>query len=184
MKISELARLVEGVVEGDGDLSIKGLNGVDKAGEGDVTFAMDAENLARAEKGKASCVLADKKLRKSSKTLIRVPNPKLSFLMVYNVFNSPREYKAFVDPSAVIAPSARIGKNVWIGSNVFIGEKAGIGDNVIIENNSVVKKNCRIGDFCHIHPNVTLYENTILKKKCYSAQRCGSGGGRLRVCKR
>lgn len=162
MKISELARLVGGIVEGNGDIDIKGLAGIESANSGELTFATDEEKLSHAESSKASCVLTNRTVRISTKSLIRVENPKLSFLIVYNTLNVPKPRVAFRHPTAVVAESVRFGKNVWIGPNVSIGDGVEIGDNVIIEPNSVVMKNCRIGPSCRIYPNVTLYEDTVL----------------------
>ncbi len=162
MKISELAHLIDGIVEGDGDIDIKGLAGIELANPGELTFATDEENLSHAERSKASCILTNKTVRSSKKPLIRVYNPKLSFLIIHNIFNMPKPRVAFRHPTAVVAESARLGKNVWIGPHVSIEDGVEIGDNAIIEPNSVVKKNCRIGPSCRIYPGVTLYENTIL----------------------
>ncbi|MFA5146461.1 MAG: UDP-3-O-(3-hydroxymyristoyl)glucosamine N-acyltransferase [Candidatus Omnitrophota bacterium] len=164
MEIKKLAILVEGAIEGDGDVDITGLSGLETAKLGDLTFAMDEERLAIAEKGNASCILTGRLTRKSTKPLIRVANPKLSFLIIYNKFHTPESRGAFVHPTAVVSPSAGIGTNVWIGAGVVIEDGVTIGDHVIIESNSAIKKNCSIGSFCHLYPNVTLYENTKLKK--------------------
>ncbi|MDO8525867.1 MAG: UDP-3-O-(3-hydroxymyristoyl)glucosamine N-acyltransferase [Candidatus Omnitrophota bacterium] len=178
MKIRELARLIEGLVEGNGDIDIKGLSGTEKAKSGDLTFAMDEERLAEAERSGASCVLTNETIRKSSRALIRVKNPKLSFLIIYNTFNAAKERESFIHPTAVLSDSAHTGKNVWIGANVSIEEGVKIGDNVIIEANSVIKKNCEIDSFCRIYPNVTLYEDTRLKKNVilHSGVVVGSDG--------
>jgi len=50
MKIRELAPLVQGAVDGDGDTEVAGLSGFEMAKPGDMVFAMDEERLAAAEK--------------------------------------------------------------------------------------------------------------------------------------
>jgi len=178
MKIRELAQLIEGLVEGNDDIDIKGLSGIEKANSGDLTFAIDEDRLTGAERSNASCILTNKTIRKSSKTLIRVTNPKLSFLIIYNTFNTPKDRESFIHPMATVSDSAHMGRNVWIGPNVSIEEGVKIGDHVIIESNSVIKKNCEIDSFCRIYPNVTLYENTKLKKNVilHSGVVVGSDG--------
>ncbi len=178
MKIRELAQIIEGLAEGSDDIDIKDLSGIEKAKSGDLTFAVDEDKLAEAERSGASCVLTNKTVRKSSKALIRVTNPKLSFLIIYNTFNALKERKSFLHPTAVLSDSAHVGKNVWIGANVSIEEGVKIGDNVIIEANSVIKKNCEIDSLCHIYPNVTLYENKKLNKNVilHSGAVIGSDG--------
>lgn len=178
MKILELAKLTEGIVEGDTDVDITGLSGTETAKMGDLTFAIDEDRLAIAEKSSASCVLTNRSVRKSTKTLIRVNNPKLSFIIIYNTFNTPKDRESFLHPMATVSSSAAIGRNVWIGPNVSIEEGVKIGDHVIIESNSVIKKNCEIDSFCRIYPNVTLYENTRLQKNVilHSGVVVGSDG--------
>jgi UDP-3-O-[3-hydroxymyristoyl] glucosamine N-acyltransferase len=138
------------------------MSGFESAKAGDLTFAMDEEKLGIAEKSGASCILTSKSARKSAKPLIRVEDPKLAFLIIYNTLNKQESRPAFTHPSAVIAPSVKAGKNVWIGAHVVVEDGVTIGDNTIIEHNTVIKKNCRIGSLCRIYPNVTLYENTVL----------------------
>lgn len=178
MNITKIAKMVEGVVEGDAAIDVTGMRGVEDAGPGDLTFAIDEEKLACAEKGKASCVLTGHSARRSAKTLIRVANPKLAFLIVYNALNIPRSWGSFVDPSAAVADPSRFGKNVWIGAHVSIEEGVVIGDGSVIESNSVIKKGCVIGPSCHIYPNVTLYENVRLGKNVtlHSGAVIGSDG--------
>ncbi len=164
MKIKELAILVKGIAEGDDDINITGINGIGSAGLGDMTFAMNEEHLTSAEKSDVSCILTNPTIRRSSKPLIRVKNPKLSFLVVYDIFKSQEARDAFVHPTAVVSTSAQIGSHVWIGPGVVIEDNVTIGDHAIIESNSVVNKGSHIGSFSHIYPNVTLYKNTKLGK--------------------
>jgi UDP-3-O-[3-hydroxymyristoyl] glucosamine N-acyltransferase len=178
MKICDLARLVDGVVEGDGNIDIRGVSGVETAKSGDLAFALNEERLAGAEKSNVSCILTNTNIRKSTKTLIRVTNPKLSFLISSNILNVPRIRESFIHPTATVSDKTRLGKNVWIDSGVRVEEEVIIGDNVVIESNSVIKKNCEINSFCHVYPNVTLYENTKLQKNVilHSGVVVGSDG--------
>lgn len=165
MKIKELAMLIQGAVEGPGDTDVTGVSGLEEAKAGDLVFATDEGKLAIAEKTAASCILTSKKGRKSSKPLVRVDNPKLAFLLIYNFINKPAARKAFIDPSATVASSAKIGGNVWIGAGVRIDDDVRIGNNTIIEANTVISKGASIGSLCHIYPNVTLYGSVVLKDK-------------------
>jgi len=178
MKIKDLARLIDGVVEGDGNIDIRGVSGVEAAKSGDLAFALNEERLLGAEKSNASCILTNTTIRKSTKTLIRVVNPKLSLLISSNILNVPHIRESFIHPMATVSDKSRLGKNVWIDAGVRIEEDVVIGDRVTIESNSVIKRNCEIGSFCHIYPNVTLYENTKLQKNVilHSGVVVGSDG--------
>ena len=50
MKISDVALLIKGNVEGNGDVDISGLSGPTTAKANDLTFATDEDKLAIAEK--------------------------------------------------------------------------------------------------------------------------------------
>ncbi len=162
MKTTVLAALIDGIVEGDCGIEISGVNGADRARQGDLTFATDDAKLSRAETSDASCVLVTRGARRSSKTVIRVDNPRLAFLRCYTALVPAADRGASVHPTAVVADSAVLGERVWIGPHVVIEGGVTIGDGVIIEANSVVMENCRIGASCRIHPQVTLYQGVEL----------------------
>ncbi len=178
MKIKELALLIEGTIEGDDNVDITDLSGIETARLGDLTFAMDEDKLGLAEISQTVCVLTTKTSRRSTKTLIRVNNPKLAFLIAYNVFHEKLSAESFVHPSAAIADSVILGKNVRIDAHVSIEDNVVIGDHATIEGGCVIKKNCKLGEHCHLHPNVVLYENTILKNRIvlHSGVIVGSDG--------
>ena len=164
MKISDLAGIIKGTIEGDGDIDIIGLSGIKTAQSSDLTFAVDDDVLTLAEKSQTACVLTTHTVRKSFKPLIRVTNPKLAFLMSYQVLHAVQSSRSCIDPSAVVAASVKLGNNVRIDSQVCIEDHVIIGDGVIIESGVVIKKNCVIGACCHLHPGVILYEKTVLKE--------------------
>ena len=163
MKISELALLIKGIVEGNGDVNVSGLSGIEIAKPNDLTFAIDEDRLSLAEKSQAAAVITTELIRKSTKPLIRVKNPKLAFLMSYQILYRQQPKESFIHPSALIAPSVKFGKNVQVGSQVSIEENVVIGDHTMIESGSIIKKNCTLGHFCHLYARVVLNENTILK---------------------
>ncbi len=178
MKIKELALLIEGTIEGDDNVDITDLSGIESARQGDLTFAMDEDKLGQAEGSQTVCVLTTRNSRKSTKTLIRVTNPKLAFLIAYNAFHESVSGESFIHPTAAIADSVILGKSVHIDAHVSIEANVVIGDHTTVESGAVIRKNCQLGVHCHIHPNVVLHENTILKNKVvlHSGVIVGSDG--------
>lgn len=162
MNILKVAQLVEGTVEGSNDIDICGLSGVETAKTGDLTFAVDEYRLSSAEKSATSCVLTNRSMRKSTKTLIRVRDPKFSFVVIFNALNAPENKNSFTHPTAVISERAQLGKGVWVGPRAVIEEGVIVGDHTVIESGAVIKRNCSVGSFCCVYPNVTLYANVKL----------------------
>lgn len=163
MNIQKLAAAVGGTIEGNSGLDITRMSGLESARAGDMVFAVDEDRLVAAEKSGASCILTHLAARASAKTLIRVKDPKLAFLVLYNVLAKAKDHTPFTHPSAAVARSARVGSGVKIGAHVAVGEETTIGDNVTIEPNCSIAANCMVGPGCHLYPSVTLYEGTILK---------------------
>ncbi|MDD3088616.1 MAG: UDP-3-O-(3-hydroxymyristoyl)glucosamine N-acyltransferase, partial [Candidatus Omnitrophica bacterium] len=163
MKTKELAGWVDGITEGDEDLDITGLSGSERSRKGDLTFAVDEANLLLAERSGASCVLVNRSGRMSPKTLIRVNDPKIAFITIFNLLNSTERTVSFVHPTAVVSTTAILGKNIWIGPCVTIGEGVTVGDSTIIEDGVIIKKDCVVGSFCRLYPHVILYEKVILR---------------------
>ncbi|MGD2279355.1 MAG: UDP-3-O-(3-hydroxymyristoyl)glucosamine N-acyltransferase [Candidatus Omnitrophota bacterium] len=161
--VNEIAKLVEGVVDGDGDISIRGMAPVALAKEGDLTFALNEEELKKAEGSAASCVLTTSDTPPLSKTLLRVKDPKLSVTILYNALlelKSPE--KGAIHPSAIISESAKLGKNVSVGPNAVIGDNSRIGDNSIIGANCTIGKNITIANRSRLYSNVTVYDQSAI----------------------
>ena len=163
MKIRELALLIEGTIEGDDNVDITDLSGIESAGSGDLTFASDEDKLGLAETSQTACILTTRTSRKSTKPLIRVNNPKLAFLIAYNAFHKKASLPSFIHPLASIASSAVLGKNVRIEAYVSIEDDVVIGNHTTIASGCVIKAKSRLGESCRLGPRVVLHEGVILK---------------------
>ena len=172
--VTELARLIGGQIEGDGDILIKGVAGLKDAGPNDITFAvapyLDYLHLAKAA---AIVVPLDAKVQTTT-ALIRVENPRSTFTELSTLFHPDpiREIGihsgavvckgAEIDPTATIMPLAYIGPQAKIGAKTIIYPHAYIGDHVKIDDECViyagvvVRENCQIGKHCIIHPGTVI----------------------------
>ena len=162
---SEIAERLQGEVIGDGSVSITGLAPTELAQAGDLTFAEKESYLAIAEKSGAAAVLVGKGIESSTKTLIRVGNPRVAIAKLLPVFLPPDEYPAGIDPSAKVAASAQIDPTAHIGPGCVIGER------VIIEAKSVLLGGNHIGRDCQIGAEVCLFPNVVVYPHCCLGDR-------------
>ncbi len=179
IKIIEAAKLVNGTVVGNGEITVKGMEAYDVAEEGDITFALDEAELELAGKSKASCVFTTLSVENYSKTILKVPDMKLAITILYNaLLETEIPAKCFIHSRASIAESAILGKNVSIGFNVMVGDNVRIGDNTVIDANCVVGKNVTIGKGSRFYPNVTIYDNMVIgnKVRVHSGSVIGADG--------
>src|SRR5579864_6157193 len=110
MKLSALATALDLRLEnGSPDSEITGLNGIELAGPGDLTFVSNPKYAAAARTTKASAVIVAEDFPAISAPMLRAKNPYLSFARALELFHSPRKYPAGIHPTAVVHVSARIG---------------------------------------------------------------------------
>ncbi len=179
LKLEEIAKLVGGILAGDGQLPITGVSGIKDAQAGDITFLANPKYSAYLDDTRASAVIVSPEVVSSKKALVRISNPSEAFTKVATFFAIERSQKSpGVHPTAVIDKSARLGKDVFIGPHVVIENDVEIGDRVVIEANSFIGEKSVIDDESKIHPNVTLYPGTEIGKRAviHSGSVIGSDG--------
>lgn len=165
--LSELARLVDGICVGEGDLVIMGAAPIHNAQEGEITFVDAPERIPHLLSCRASAVVTSKTMSPPGFALIQVDDVLEAFEKIVRFFCPPRDSRPQgVSPQAVIAPTAKIGENARIGPGVFIGEDVVIGNEVTIYSGVQILAGSRIGDRSILFPCVVLYENSVIGSGC------------------
>ncbi len=166
MKLSEIARLVEGELVGKGEVEITGLAPIGQAGPGDLTFVANPRYRPLLKTTKASAAIVDTTTEFPGLALIRHANPYYAFLLVLRRFHpeEPPVAKG-VHPQAFVSPDAVLGKEVGIGPFAVIDSKAKIGDKTLIGAGSYIGRQVEIGSDCIIYPNVTIREKAKIGRR-------------------
>jgi UDP-3-O-[3-hydroxymyristoyl] glucosamine N-acyltransferase len=146
MRLSEVASRIGGTVEGDGDVEIHGVAGVDLAREGDLTFLASAKYAERLARSRASAVIVAKDAPAPRIPAVRVEAPYLAFAKALEVLHPPERPAAGVHPTAVVSPTARIGPGASIGAYVVIEDGVLVGRDATIHPHVVIHRGARIGD--------------------------------------
>ena len=149
---------------------IFGVNNVQDAKVGDVTFFNDLKYENDIKITKASACIVNKNFVKFlNKNTISVisQNPLLDFYKVVSVFYSDSS----TDKEKIITSNNKnqfskknilIGENTLIDKTVKIGKDTEIGNNVIIKHGVHIGKNCKIGSNVIIE-NALMGDNIIIK---------------------
>lgn len=167
IKVGQIAQLVGGIVEGDPEISIHGVNGLSEAGEGELTFARSPRYYDQLRASKASAALAPSSVADAPMTIIRVEQPDIAFLIVLQQFAPPPSHPVTgIHPSACISPASKIGNDVAIGAHVCIDAEAVVGDRVVVYPGVYIGARCRIGADTVLYPNVVIREDTVLGARC------------------
>ena len=161
--LRELARLVQGELEGDGDYIISGAKPIAEAGPEDITFVEDEKHLALVENSNAAAVVTSPKLHIRRKPSIRVFDPLGAFIEIVRALQGRAEQTPCgIDSRACLHATAKIGKDPSFFPFASIGEGSTIGDRCRIYQGAVVGRFCRLGDDVTLYPNAVLYDRSIV----------------------
>lgn len=176
-----IASLVDGTVEGDGEIEITGFAKIEEAEKGDISFIANPKYLNYALTTKASALIVSKDFIAGddiTPTLIRVNDPYASLALLMTCFNKPEEEPKGIEEFAKVSPDAKIGKDCYIGSFSYIGKNVKLGDNVKIYPQVYLGNNVEIGNDSIIYPGVTVYNHCKIGERCilHSGSVIGSDG--------
>jgi UDP-3-O-[3-hydroxymyristoyl] glucosamine N-acyltransferase len=171
MKLAELATRLGCTLEGDAQIEIKGVAGIETAGPGEVTFLTNPRYRSALSTTRASAVLVDNKvLFERSPDLpglatLRSENPYLDFARTIEFFHSPHAHLPGIHPTAVVAGSAKIGEGSHIGPHCFVDDGVEIGRNAVLHSLVTIYRNVQIGDDFFAH------SQTIVREGCRIGNR-------------
>jgi UDP-3-O-[3-hydroxymyristoyl] glucosamine N-acyltransferase len=160
MKLSAIAAALNLRLEnGSPDTEITGLNGIEQAGPGELTFVSNPKYAGAARTTKAAAVIVAEDFPAIPAAMLRAKNPYMAFARALELFHQPVKYAAGVHPTAVVDASARIGAKAHIGPYVVIGENVEIGDHAVLLAHVVIYRGVKIGDNFFAHAHATVREN-------------------------
>jgi len=167
MKLGDIAARLQCRLEGDPDLEIERVAGIEHARPGDLTFLANPKYHTHLATTGASAVIVHETLATTvtGRALLRSANPYLSFAQAVGLFVHTTPPTRGVDRLAAVAEDATLGTDVAIGPFVVIGAGATIGARTVIYPGAVVGPGARIGSDCVIHARVSVRERVILGER-------------------
>ncbi|MBW7998184.1 MAG: UDP-3-O-(3-hydroxymyristoyl)glucosamine N-acyltransferase [Candidatus Glassbacteria bacterium] len=177
--LGEIAGKVNGEVQGDPDVLITGVAGLEEAEDGDISFVANRRYHNRIASTKAAAVIVGEGngAVPKDKNFLLVPNPYLTFLLTVELFHPQNnDFIPAVHPTAVVDPSARIGERVFIGPLAVVGAGAKIGDDVILQARSYVGERAEIGEKTRLMPGAIVLQEVKVGKRCLLQSGCVLGG--------
>lgn len=156
MKLSAIAQQLGCTLEGDPNLEITGLAGIEEAQPGHLTFLVNRKYRGAIAKSRASAVLVDKDDVPATMAALRSRNPYLDFARAIELFHDAPHYTPGIHPAAIVAKSARIGKDSYVGPYCVIDEDVVIGERAVLHSHVSIYRGAEIGDdfFAHSHVRV------------------------------
>jgi len=162
LSLKHIARQVGGDVIGDDGAIITGVNALDAANTGDISFFADKRYKEDLKKTAASALIVSEKNDLFKGPQLIVSNAALAFAAVTGIFGPSLPRYPGISEQAIVHESSRIGQDVSIYPTVYVGKDAEIGDETVLFPGVFIGDRVRIGKGTILYPNVSILQDCII----------------------
>ncbi len=157
LKLGELAERIACRLDGDPGVLISGVNTIDAAGPGELSFVHNEKYISAIPSSRASAIVVPSDLETDFRPLLRSNDPYVTFGEAMRIFLPKRQRpEPGIHPTAVVAPSAQIDPAASVGPFCCIGEEACVGAEVTLMAGTQVGIGTTLGPGTWVYPNVVI----------------------------
>jgi UDP-3-O-[3-hydroxymyristoyl] glucosamine N-acyltransferase len=159
MKLKEIAARLQCKIEGDPELEITGVAGIEDAQPGQLTFLSNRRYRLEVAKTRASAIIVGLNEKGISLPLLRAEDPYLTFAHAIELFYRAPRYNPGIHPSAVVSNRAKIPADAHVGPFCFIDDDAVLGSRAVLHSFVTIYRGACIGDDFFAHSHAVVREN-------------------------
>lgn len=178
----QIAAILGGEVQGDGDRKINMLGKIQDAKEGEISFLSNPKYENFLYTTQASAVIVKKGFHPKKAVgaaLIYVDDPYTSFSILLEEYHKFLNYnRTGIEQPSYIGTDCIVGAKVYRGAFSYIGNKVKIGENVKIYPHVFIGDEVEIGDNTIMHSGAKIYARNSVGANCvlHSGVVVGSDG--------
>jgi UDP-3-O-[3-hydroxymyristoyl] glucosamine N-acyltransferase len=179
---SQIALLVNGIVEGDTSIIVSSFGKIEEAKAGELAFLSNPKYEEFLYSTQASIILVSNSVQLKNSilsTIIRVDDAYAAFATLLAKYQEMVSQQLVgIQQPAYISTSAELGEKCFIAAFAYIGDNVKIGNNVKIYSGVVINNHSIIGDNCILYAGVKIYSDSIIGKNViiHSGTVVGSDG--------
>jgi len=162
LKLREIADRLGCRLEGDGEIEIARVSGVEQARPGDLTFFANPKYAAELRATKASAVILGERAEAAPCAMLRAPHPYFAFARAMELFAPAPEPPRGVHRLADVAAGAAIDPTASIAAFVSVGSGARIGARTVVYPHVTIGERAVLGDDCIVHARVSIREGVAI----------------------
>lgn len=167
---NSIAALVNGVVEGDGNVAVSAFAKIEEGKPGAISFLANPKYTHYIYDTQSSIVLVSKDFvaeKPVSATLIRVDNPYDTVARLLQIYQQAVAHvPAGVEEPSFVAPDVEIPADAYIGAFSYIGAGCSLGKGVKIYPQAYIGHDCTIGEGTVVYPGAKIYYGCRIGKNC------------------
>lgn len=168
-KAKDIASLLNGTVEGDGEIKLHNISKIDQGVPGTLSFLSNPAYTKYIYTTLASAVIVSRDFQAEGEiscTLIRVDDPYTALAELLKLYQQLKPEKKGIEQPSFVSDSARLGENIYLGAFAYISDNAVIGNNVKIYPQVYIGDNVVVGDHTIIYSGVKIYADCIVGADC------------------
>lgn len=159
--MDELAARISCTVEGDPSVVIHGVNTLDAAAPGELSFVHNEKYIGLIASCRASAIVVPQDLQTDFRPVLRSKDPYVTFGEAMRIFLPKRKKpEPGVHATAVVDASALIDPDASIGPYCFVGAATVIHSGVTVMAGTQIGEGCEIGSDSWIYPQVVIGDRT------------------------
>jgi UDP-3-O-[3-hydroxymyristoyl] glucosamine N-acyltransferase len=163
VKLGDIAARLRLPLEGDPDLEVRGLAGLEDARPDELSFVTGPRYRRAFEGSRAAAFLVPPDFDVLGRSCLRSRAPYADFARAVDLLlpGAPPPAPG-IHPTAVVSADAQIGEDVSIGPYVVVAPRAQVGDRTILHPHVVLYADAQVGCDCVLHSGVCVRERVRL----------------------
>lgn len=190
MKLQVVAEKLQCRLEGDPELEITGVAGIEQAGRGQLTFLANRRYFPQLRTTRSSAVLIEDGIAlqrepgREPLAALRTANPYLAFAHALELFYEPPSYPPGKHPTAIVAATAKIAPGAHIGPYCYVDQDVEIGERAVLHSFVTIYRGAKIGTDFFAHAHAVVREHCRIGDRVILQNGAVIGGDGLGFAKR
>jgi len=168
-KAKDVANILNGTIEGDGEVKIHNISKIDQGVPGTLSFLSNPAYTKYIYTTLAAAVLVSRDFKPEEEltcTLIRVDDPYAALAELLKMYQQLKPEKKGIEQPSFVSNTAKLGEDIYLGAFAYISDNAVIGNNVKIYPQVFVGENVVIGDNTTLFSGVKIYADCKIGSDC------------------
>jgi UDP-3-O-[3-hydroxymyristoyl] glucosamine N-acyltransferase len=153
-------------VHGDGSVRLSGVQGLDRAGPGDLAWVADRRRAREVAESRAGALLVASEEDAGGKPAVVVSSPTLALAAWLEILVPPAAMPRGISKRARVHSTAALGPGVSVAAGATVEAGAVVGARTVLCAGSYVGRDAVLGEDCYLHPNAAVLERCAIGARC------------------